>query len=133
MWYDLYIENVKHGRFLAGITVVKEANIPIPKQIEIKMKKFKLNLYILGLRGLKSTGIVSVRKPYIEFDFDSLFLYDKDSMNSFTRNVRTEPQSSGNSINIKMPTKTVLNLPENLLFWPTLSGKVKDYVIGGLY
>ena len=30
---------------------------------------------ILGLRGLKTTGIISVKKPFIEFDYENLNLF----------------------------------------------------------
>ncbi len=29
--------------------------------------------------------------------------------------------------------RTILTLPENPFYWPSLSGHVKDYVLGGIY
>jgi hypothetical protein len=109
-------------------------NIAPPKQINLRMKKYQVNLFILGLRGLKSSGIVSIRKPIIEFNVDALLLMDKETnQNSFSKNIRTEPEESGNSINVKVATKSIINLPENVKFWPTLSGKVKNSVIASMY
>ncbi len=53
------------GRFLASIILLQNYTGSIPPQINIPRAKFRLNLYVLGLRGLKSTGVISVKKPYI--------------------------------------------------------------------
>ena len=113
-WYPLSIENSQHGRVLMGLTLIRNRSVNIPPVINLRSKKYQISLYILGLRGVKSTGLVSVRKPYIEFDFDSLYLYDTRGSkvgNPHSKNVKTEPQESGKSINIKMPVKTILTLP----------------------
>ena len=39
----------------------------------------------------------------------------------------------GTSINIKKSNKSEIKLPKNIDLWPTLSGKVSNYVVGGLY
>jgi len=45
------------------------------KSIDIPKKKYVVTLLILGLRGLKSNGLLDVKKPYIEFDYKSLNLF----------------------------------------------------------
>lgn len=85
---------------------------------------------------MRSTGLISVKKPYIEFDFDSLNNYDKGNDkndNQHTKNIVTEPIASGTNINIKMATKSIITLPDNPNYWPYLSATVKDYVLKGIY
>jgi len=74
-----------------GITLIKGGNVRIPNSIQLKSKQYKLYLFILGLRGVKSTGVVAIRKPYLNFDFDSLFLYntEKTQGNPYSKNVKT--------------------------------------------
>ena len=82
---------------------------------------------------MKSTGVISVKKPYIEFDYENLNLFGSNKNIDKSRNVVTEPKQSGQSINIQVINKTTLMLPENSNYWPSLSAKVKDYVLGGIY
>ena len=49
---------------------------------------------VLGLRGMKSTGLLSVKKPYIEFDYESLNLYG-GGVEGKSKNVTTEPNEEG--------------------------------------
>jgi len=54
-----------------------------------------MTLVILGLRGLKSTGVISVKQPFVEFDFGSLQVYAQNVSNSEVKNnnfVKTEPK-----------------------------------------
>jgi hypothetical protein len=44
----------------------------IPKEINIPQRKYEMTLVVMGLRGLKHSGILSVKQPFIEFDFGGL-------------------------------------------------------------
>lgn len=91
VWYDLVIEDMKYGKFLLGINIFRNSSVSIPKKIEFAKKMFTVNLFILGLRGLKSNGVVSIRNPYLEFDFDTLYFAntEDDSSNEYTKNIKT--------------------------------------------
>ena len=78
-WFDLVIEDVKLGRFLAGITIIDKKNRLQPvKEIVFQPEElttYQISLSILGLRNLTNGGLIAIRKPYVEFDFDSLYAY----------------------------------------------------------
>jgi len=77
-WFDIEIDGNSYGRFLAGITIIK-TKLPLLNGIvfeEDDLETYEINLFVLGLRCLKSSNsIVSIRKPIIHFDFDSLYAY----------------------------------------------------------
>ena len=58
---------------------------------------------------------------------------ESNRVNEFTKNIKTDPVESGSSINIKTSSKTEIKLPKNTKFWPTLSGKVINHVLSGLF
>ena len=64
-WFNITQNGILSGRFLASFILLQNFSECIHPQINIPRAKFRLNLFILGLRGLKSTGILSVKKPYI--------------------------------------------------------------------
>lgn len=77
-WYDLRIEDMNLGSFLMGITVIEKNKLTPSKELafmENELSTFEIDLFILGLRNLKNSGLVSIRRPYIEFDFDSVYKY----------------------------------------------------------
>jgi len=51
----------------------KEDNLILSQPIDVKMETYHLNLKILGLRNLKSAGLLPVKKPIIKIDIDSLY------------------------------------------------------------
>lgn len=85
------------------------------------------------MRELKSTGLISIKKPYIEFDIESLNIYNMDRSNSNSKNISTEPKESGTNVNIKQANKSTIILPADPNYWPSLSARVKDYILGGIY
>lgn len=66
-WHDVISKrNQKCGQLLFSVCVLPEVNIEQGGHIisiEQKTKDFELNLTILGLRDLKSQGILPVTKP----------------------------------------------------------------------
>ena len=78
-WFDLVIEDVKLGRFLAGITIIDKKNRLKPEKDLVfqpeELTTYTISLSILGLRNLNNGGLVAIRKPYVEFDFDSLYAH----------------------------------------------------------
>ncbi len=64
-WLELKQNGIVVGKFLAFFSFLKNNLEDIPKTINIPKKRFKINLMIYGLRGMKSNGMFSVKKPYI--------------------------------------------------------------------
>lgn len=85
-----------------------------------KLERYKIQLKILGMRNLKSNGLMPVRRPFIKFDINSL-----KSIGEYgpiaSKNISTEPKGFGFNPTIS----TVINfdclLPEDLTLIPFLS------------
>ena len=88
-WFEITQNGVSAGKFLATITLFPNYNRSIPPQINIKRAKFNIQLLILGLRGLKTTGIISVKKPFIEFNYENLNLFGSVKEIGESKNVIT--------------------------------------------
>ena len=47
--------------------------------------------------------------------------------------IKTEPMEKGRNVNISAVIPAKISLPTNYKYWPSLSAKVKDNVLGELY
>lgn len=77
-WFNLTQNGLISGRFLATFRLLPRFSGRIPREIDMPKKTYEIILVVLGLRGLKNSGIISVKQPYIEFDFGSLQVYGKN-------------------------------------------------------
>lgn len=67
-----------------------------------------VEMNILGMRGLQSTGLIPVKKPFIEFNLRALVPPDQQDN---LRNIKTHPSSSGANPNINSVIKFKIPLP----------------------
>lgn len=100
-------------------------------QINLPCKRYKLILVALGLRGLKPSSALPVKRPYIEFDFQSLSKYHEKNSHLNVRTLQIE--HSGTDIRIYKPLIQSIYLPEDINYWPVLSAVVKNGGIGKIY
>jgi hypothetical protein len=61
------------------------------------MNEYTVDIHCLGLRGLKSFGILPVRKAFIKFNVRGML---PPHMSLAVKNVKTEPKESGSNPNI---------------------------------
>jgi len=94
----------------------------------IPKREYSIDLNILGLRTLKSFGLMPVKKPFIKFDIRSLVPPEKAMS---VTNVLTEPSATGCNPNINTTIKFVVELPKEALYCPSLSCTVYDYLFKG--
>jgi hypothetical protein len=129
-WLPLYSAKMKAGEVLVGLRILSDEGQKIPSTISMDCVKYRLKIQALGLRNLKSAGIIPVRRAFVQFDMKSLALL---SGQKNREPIRTEPKESGSDPNIcSIITEDIL-LPSNPTLWPNLSCLVYDYVIEGLY
>lgn len=120
---------------LVSFAVVEDDyNFKIPIQFlkltqEISYKEFNVELNILGLRNLESSGLMQVKKPFIKFNLRSLLPPEKASA---VTNIKTQPSGQGNNPNINTVLNFTIELPEDPLFCPKLACDVYDYVFKGM-
>ena len=92
---------------------------------EVNFKEFTVSLNILGLRDLKSVGILPVKKAFIVFNLKSLVPPDEGTA---LENVKTAPSAAGANPTINTLIEFKLGLPDDPLFCPRLSCTVHDYI-----
>jgi hypothetical protein len=109
-WYTIENNGLAVGKFLATFRVLPNYTQSIPKQINIPKKKYEMTLVVMGLRGLKHSGILSVKQPFIEFDFGGLRHSKANKPNKDPKLIKTEPNEKGRSVNINkvIPAKLIL-------------------------
>ena len=94
-------DNGTIGKILMSICCYsRQELIPRSPYIEPETHKFHINLKILGLRQLESTGILPVKRAFIRFDVDSLRPRSEKSFLPEKRFVKTEPLNPGSDPNI---------------------------------
>lgn len=91
--------------------------------------KIDVEINILGLRGLQSTGILPVKKPFVKFNLNSLV---PPSEGGALQNIVTQPSQAGKNANINSVIKFKVKLPIDPLYCPKIACAVYDYIFKGL-
>lgn len=73
-WYQLlHPQGISQGKVCLSVQALTSTiNLPQIQRISTKRDLFKLKLYILGLRNLKTDSIFDVKNPYIKINLSSL-------------------------------------------------------------
>jgi hypothetical protein len=94
--------------------------VPMP---EVRYKDYECDIMVLGLRNLVSTGILPVRKAYVQFNLKSILTPEQGNA---VENIRTHPKQSGSNPNIITVLQFKVNIPEEALFCPSMTCTVFD-------
>ena len=121
------------GEILVGVNVLDpEVEVDVPK-LNLMMRpettQIDVEINILGLRGLQSTGILPVKKPFIKFNLNSLVPPGEGGV---LQNILTQPSASGKNANINSVIKFKVKLPIDSLYCPKIACAVYDYIFKGL-
>ena len=95
--------------------------------VELIERNVEMN--ILGLRHLVSTGLLPVTKAFIKFHIKSLLPPEKSKA---IQNVFTTPKDPGSNPNINTMISFTLSLPKDPLYCPKLTSDVFDQIFKGL-
>ena len=74
-WYELrYSPTLKFGKILMSFQLTSHSELVLRNLIQIRPKKkmYKMKVRILAIRELQSSGIFSIKNPYIELNLTSL-------------------------------------------------------------
>ena len=94
----------------------------------VERSEYELDINILGLRDLQSTGILPVKKAFIVFNLKSLVPPDDGNT---IENIQTQPTSPGPNPTINTLIKFKVPLPVDKLYQPRLLCTVHDYIFKG--
>lgn len=88
-----------------------------------------MSCQILGLRYLKSPGILPVKKAFINFNVKSML---PPELGSAMKNIKTQPSALGPNPTINTLIAFNAPLPNDSLYCPRLSCQVYDFIFRGL-
>jgi len=122
-----------YGKVLVTICCYNRAEL-IPKTINIQpeAQRYYLNVKVIGLRNLKSAGLLPVKRAFIRFDVDSISRKEDKTLLQEDKYVKTEPLDAGPDPNILTVFNLTLTLPVDPDFCPDMSASVFDQVFRGL-
>lgn len=122
------------GEILVSFAVVEfDFKFPSPYNkvnlaARVPREEFEIEINILGLRDLQSTGILPVKKAFIVFNLKSLVPPD---VGTALENIKTQPNSPGPNPTINTMIKFVVPLPVDKLYQPRMLCTVNDYIFKG--
>jgi hypothetical protein len=118
------------GEILVSFTIAKENDFKFDKPVNethlyemVQHIDQDININVLGLRDLKTTGLVPVRKAFIQFNVKSLVPPD---FGTPLPNIKTEPRAPGPNPTLNVIISFTTPIPENRLYSPHLSCQVFD-------
>jgi hypothetical protein len=92
------------------------------------MEQFKVEIVVLGLRDLVSTGLMPINKSYVKFAVKSLLPV---SQAKAVDNVFTEPNSKGPNPTIRTTIQFEVKMPTDSTFLPMMTCEVYDQLFMG--
>jgi hypothetical protein len=136
-WHPIHLgfddQSPQGGEILCSVIIAPADHIfPIPTlrlKDTVPTKEYKIELNVLGLRELQSTGLLPVRKPFIKFRIKSLLPPDQAGAGT---NIETDPNFAGPNPNINTVLSFSCYLPTEELYCPALTCEVFDYIFLGL-
>jgi hypothetical protein len=92
----------------------------------VSRDEYEIEINVLGLRDLQSTGILPVKKPYIVFHLKSLLPPDDGRA---IENKQTQPNSFGANPTINTLINFTIPFPNEEIYHPRLLCTVHDFIL----
>ena len=135
-WHDLrmFPNAPPSGQILVSFEVTEyEIDFPVSSNIYdfsrfIRYQPVSFEIHVLGLRDLKSSGILPVKKASISFNFKNLIGSKGVDSGFQVENKTTVPSQSGPNPTINTLLKYEMLLPINKLICPDLFCTVNDNI-----
>ena len=138
-WHNLFLpkSNKQQGQILLSFYIydkdhpyIQEIKDKKKEELIPKTKLYNCEICVLGLRELKPLGLISVKKPFIKFDLNSLNVTG-DEKKSIAP-IQTIPVSGGSNPTINTAISFDISLPEDNRFMPELQCEVYDHMLSGM-
>ena len=137
-WHDLYLpkSNKQQGKILMAFYLfdqtIKLKGQDLYNKINFlpKTQLYNFEINVLGLRELRPLGLISVKKPFIKFDLNSVNVTGKPEDDH--EPVKTIPVSGGENPTINTLIQFETKLPIQDEFLPELQCEVYDNILSGM-
>lgn len=93
----------------------------LPRQIQLKSQKYHVKIRILGLRDLKSLGMLPVKNAFLKFDINSLLPMEQKRALEGDKFITTQPTEKGENPNISTIISFDVELPVEVMYCPHMS------------
>ena len=137
-WHDLFLpkSNVQQGQILLSFYIFDQSIQLKGKELYDKIdflpktQLYNFEINVLGLRELKPLGLISVKKPFIKFDLNSLNVTGNPEDDHTP--IKTIPVSGGENPTINTVIQFETKLPIREEFLPELQCEVYDNILSGM-
>jgi hypothetical protein len=90
---------------------------------DLKIDQFNIDINVLGLRGLVSTGLLPVKKAFVKFSVKSIL---PPAQAKAVADIFTEPGEGGSDPNIRVTLKIQVKIPGDVFYCPSMTCSVLD-------
>ncbi len=99
--------------------------------IQLDSQKYHVKIRILGLRDLKSLGMLPVKNAFLKFDINSLLPISQKRALAEEKFITTEPNEKGENPNISTIISLDVELPIETMYCPHMSVLCQDRIMKG--
>jgi hypothetical protein len=85
---------------------------------DLKIDQFNIDINVLGLRDLVSTGLLPVKKAYVKFSVKSIL---PPAQAKAVADIFTEPGEGGVDPNIRVTLKLQVRIPGDEYYCPSMT------------
>lgn len=90
---------------------------------DLKIDQYNININVLGLRDLISTGLLPVKKAYVKFSVKSIL---PPAQAKAVADIYTEPGEGGTDPNIRVTLKIQVRIPGEVYYCPSMTCSILD-------
>ena len=90
---------------------------------QLNIEEYNVEINVLGLRSLVSTGLLPIRKAYIKFSVKSVL---PPAQAKAVSDIFTEPGEGGSDPNIRTTLKVLVRLPGEEAYCPRMTSTPYD-------
>lgn len=108
------------GKVLVSFNFFENDSPNFLRSIAPKSVKHYIKIKLLGLRNLRSFGLLPVTKAFVKFDINSIRRPEDLSSNKNKAEIITQPKEAGPNPNIQSIVAFDVLLPEDIAYMPVL-------------
>ena len=97
-------------------------SIPI-EMPDLKIDQFNIDINVLGLRNLVSTGLLPVKKAFTKFSVKSIL---PPAQAKAVADIYTQPGEGGTDPNVRVTLKIQVKIPGEIFYCPSMTCSIQD-------
>lgn len=108
------------GKILISFQFFNFSINPRDYELSLPLEIYYIDIHLLGLRNLKSLGLLPVSRPFIKFNVEGLRIKSAEFFNEKT-SIQTSPKDCGSNANIAEVISFEILLPKDPSLCPSLN------------